>query len=218
MQPTGTTVVTSKPNTFKLAFPKQGVYGFRETKTPDDGGTPKTRDLFYRLASPDQNTRIRWQEADAGGTPSSSEYYEETHLTDGLWLIGSTITTEDNRCNWSPKSAELPQSIVDKIGQKVTTDSSCTAVINGKSAEFDLHTEVTSLRLEDLLIGGKKYTSIVVERNRVLTVGDARQTNTAHDWYVFELGIRVKTSDHLVATNGTETRGEVRDLVISSLA
>ncbi len=217
VQPTGTTVVTSKPNVYKLAKPKTGVYGFRQVITPDDGSPKETSDIFFNLTSPDANKLIRWQQSDASGAPTVSSFYEESHDSNGLFLTMSTIDTPDNKCNWSPKSAELPQSVIDKIGEEVTTESECTVILNGEEEGFVLKTEIISKSIEQLSIGGKVYDCIKVERNRVLQTNGAKETSTAHDWYAFELGIRIKTSDHVTRETTQGITAGTRDLTLSSI-
>ena len=217
VQPTGTTVVSSKPNEYTLVFPKQGVYGFHEHVASDDGANPKDSDVFYNLTSPDQHVQIKWQKWTADNTAAEAEYYTESHDSDGLWLVESALVG-GGKCGWSPKSAELPKSIVDKIGTKASTDSACTATLNGKDTSFNVHTDVQSIDIEQLLIGGKAYDCIKIERNRVLTSGSTKFTTTAHDWYAFDLGMRVKVSDHTTIETPQGTSAAVRDLTLTKLA
>ncbi|MEY2425977.1 MAG: hypothetical protein QOI61_1549 [Actinomycetota bacterium] len=198
-----------------LAFPKLGVYGFRETINPDDGGTSTTRDLYFQLASPDQHEQVRWQESDAQGAPTVSNSYIETHSSGGLWLTTSTLNRSDN-CDWSPKSPELPKSVIAKVGTAVTADSTCTTKLNGQDTEFTLHAQVKSLAYEDLLIGNTTYRCIKVVRDRVLKQGATELITTAHEWYAFDLGIRVKVLDHTVTRTDEGERSQTRDLGLTS--
>jgi len=192
-----------------LAFPVLGKYSFRETITPDDGGAPSTSDLEFTLSSPDAHEQVRWQEA------SASDSYIESHSDGGLWLTQSTLTGAD-ACDWKPRSPELPKAVIDKIGASVTTDSACTTKLNGEDAEFSLHATVKSIDYEDLVIGGTTYKCIKVSRDRVLTQGSTKLTSTTHEWYAFDLGIRVKVLDHTVSRNDKEERAQSRDLVLTA--
>jgi hypothetical protein len=192
-----------------LAFPKLGTYSFRETITPDDGGASSTEAVDFALTSPDQHVQVRWQQADA------SDSYIETHADGGLWLTASTLTGAD-ACDWSPRSPELPKAVIAKVGASVTAESTCTTKLNGEDAEFKLKATVKSIDYEDLIIGGTTYRCIKVARDRELTQGATKLISTTHEWYAFDLGIRVKLLDHTVSRNDQEERSQSRDLVLTA--
>jgi hypothetical protein len=215
VEPTGAISFKAPKEPPKLAFPKLGTYGFRETIIPDDGGAKSTRDVFFRLASPDQHSEVRWQESNAKGGATVSDFYVETHAEDGLWLTSSTLNESDN-CDWSPRAPELPKSVVSKVGNEVNVESKCTTKLNGEDAEFTLRTHVRSIDYEDLIIGGATYHCIKIVRDRVLKQGSTELISTAHEWYAFDLGIRVKVLDHTVSKGDEEQRSQSRDLVLTS--
>ena len=192
-----------------LAFPALGAYTFREVITPDDGGAATTDSITFTLTSPDQHEQVRWQRPDA------SDSYIESHSDGGLWLTQSTITGTDV-CNWSPRSPELPKSVIAKVGTSVTTESTCRTKVNGEDSEFTLKSTVKSIDYEDLVIGDKPYRCIKVARDRILTQGEDKTISTTHEWYAFDLGIRVKVLDHTVTRNGDEERSQSRDLSLTA--
>lgn len=211
----GSTSVTSPATPPILVVPKLGVYGFRESTTPDDGGLPKTRDLFFTLTSPDQNVQIRWQESDAAGTPAVSNSFVETHGADGLALTRSTLNGSD-ACDWLPKAVELPKSIVAKVGATAKSDSECSVEVNGEAQELKLHSEVKSLGFEDITVAGVSYRCIKIERNRILKQGKTTVTTAAREWYAFDLGIRIRVSDHTLTETDSAVQAQSRELLLTA--
>jgi hypothetical protein len=210
VQTGGPVTFTAPDNPPALAFPKLGVYRFSETITPDDGGASSSSTIDFTLSSPDQHEQVRWQAANA------SDSYVESHSDEGLWLTESTLTGGD-ACAWKPRSPELPKSVIDKVGKSVTVESTCTTKVNGEDAEFTLRSTVKSIDYEDLVIGGKSYRCIKVARDRVLKQGSTEIISTTHDWYAFDLGIRVKAVDHTVSRSEDEERSQSRELSLVSM-
>ena len=212
---TGPVTFTPPKEQPTLVKPKLGVYSFDEKITPDDGGRSSSRSVHFKLSSPDAHAQFRWQESDASGAPTVSNSYVETHSDDGLWLTKSTLNISDD-CDWKPKSPELPKSVISKIGHAVTADSTCTSKLNGQDAEFTLKATVKSILYEDMYVGTATYRCIKVARNRVLTQGSTRITTTAHEWYAFDLGIRIKVLDHTITENDEGERSQSRDLTLTA--
>lgn len=198
---TGTTSRTAEPaDTF--AFPKPGVYQFHDTVRPDDGSPGADKDSLFTYSSPAPNV-VRVQDGNSSG------YYEERHDADGLWLITSQLST--GACRWDPKSALLPQKVIE--GGSVSTTATCTA----GGLALQLETRVAFKVIRDITIAGRSYRAIDVTRHRVLSDGESTITSDAVDTYAFELGIRVATSEHTTTQTDKAQSGLVRNLVLVSL-
>lgn len=216
VETTSATSVTAPKAPPALAVPQLGIYGFSEIKTPDDGGSSKARDVYFRLTSPDQHVQIRWQETDGSGAPTASSWYIESYDDNGLFATRSTLDGTEF-CDFNPKAAVLPKSLIAKVGVKVETESSCEFPINDETQKLTLKSSVKSLAYEDLVIGDKSYRTIKIERNRVLKQGKTTITTAAREWYAFDLGIRIKVSDHtLTETDGT-AQAESRELLFAGI-
>lgn len=210
---TGTTIVVPVPNRYRLALPKTGVYGFRQTIIPDDGGSTNDDGVYYRYAG-DGGQTVRIQSSDAQATSVAQDYFAETYTNEGLFLTDSALYGEP--CVWSPRAISLPQSVIDG-GPKVTSKSSCSTTVNNQPATFELEVTVAFKRLKTVRIGTKDYAAIDVTRHRVLKHAKETITSDAIDTYVFDLGIRVATSDHSTSEDGKSVRGGTRNLVLTSI-
>lgn len=145
-----------------------------------------------------------------------SNSFIESHDDEGLYLIHSSLQGDD-QCDWSPKAAELPRALIAKVGAKVETESSCTIPINGEDEKVTLKSAVKSLAYEDLTIGETTYRCIKIERNRALKLGKSTITTAAREWYSFDLGIRIKVSDHTLTETEGSAQAESRELLFAGI-
>jgi hypothetical protein len=204
---TGTTAVTTKPNTDHLALPKAGDYTFRDTKT-DSNGTD-AEDAQYAITVEGQTVRTERSGLSAAGR----SYFEETHRADGLFLTRSVLS--GGSCAWSPAAASLPQSVID--GGNASTDSTCSTKIGTASYTFKLSVDLSFKRLRTVVIGGTEYRCIDITRHRVLTNDDGTETVDAVDTYAFKLGLRIEVSEQVVAKSGDKTSTHTHKAILTAL-
>ena len=208
---TGTTSLAASPGSYHLTLPVSGTYTYAETVTPDDGGSPRTRDVRFFLDVQSQRT-LKWQEVKADGSPASSDYYAERFTSGDLTLLVSAPGGKP--CIWDPFAVSVLQSTID--GGTKTTSSTC----NPAGKKFDNPPKLVSTvgfrRIRTVVIAGKSYKCVDVSRHRVLTVAGVKSTSDAVDTYAFDLGVRVATSDHTTTTKANSTSAATRDLALKS--
>lgn len=187
---TGTTALSTKPNTDHLSLPRPGSYAYRDTVS--GGNHPGESDTHFDISVNGQVVRVQQSQV---LTTGGATYYEETHRGDGLFLTNSVIAS--NNCAWSPPAASLPQAVVD--GGTASTKSACSVNIGGTPYNFDLAIDLAFKRLRTVSIAGKEYRCIDVTRRRVFTNSEGTETVDATDTYAFALGLRIATDEHVVA-------------------
>ncbi len=208
LKQTGTTAVSTKPNTDHLALPKSGEYTFRDTTS---GGTnPGERDTHFNFTVNGQVVRVQQSQV---GTLRPASYYEDTHRGDGLFLTTSVIA--GSSCAWSPAAASLPQSVID--GGTARTDSKCSAKIGAATYNFDLSIDLAFKRLRTVTIGSTEYRCIDITRRRVFTNADGTETVDSTDTYAFNLGMRISVDEHVVAKSGSTTSDFRHKAVLTAL-
>ena len=205
---TGTTAVSTKPNTDHLALPKSGAYTFRDSVT--GGSHPDESDRHFDISVNGQVVRMQQTQVASSGPAS---YYEETHRADGLFLTNSVIS--GSSCVWSPAAASLPQVVID--GGSLSTKSKCSAKVGATTYNFDLAIDVSFKRLRTVVIGGTEHRCIDITRRRVFTNAEGTETVDATDTYAFDLGIRIATDEHVVAKSSTDSNEFNHKTVLTSL-
>jgi hypothetical protein len=187
---TGTTALSTKPNTDHLAMPRPGRYAYRDTVS--GGNHPGESDMHFDISVNGQVVRVQQSQVLTNG---GATYYEETHRSDGLFLTNSVIA--GNSCAWSPPAASLPQAVID--GGTASTKSVCSVKLGAPTYNFNLAIDLAFKRLRTVSIGGKEYRCIDITRRRVFTNSEGTETVDATDTYAFALGLRIATDEHVVA-------------------